>query len=346
MEQELELGIMNKIKELLQRPLIAAITTFVLGLVIGLFVIGWWLWPVEWYDAAPADMSQYYQTRYLCMVADYFATTNNYQEALIRYQELGADGPALLGSLSDTSCGETNALVLQNFKTAFGTGATTANGQTAFPATTVATGTQKPSSNPLMLVLLCVATLGVGAALFYFFVLRGRKRVAGTKPMRTYEEPKKKADKVTAEATREDQPVSQFMTTYVIGDDLYDDSFSIDSPAGEFLGECGVGISETIGVGDPKKVTAFEIWLFDKNDIQTVTKILMSKHAYNDQKISQRMNAKGELILVEPGQQILLETATLQLEARVVDASYGEGALPAGSFFDRLTLELNVWQKV
>jgi hypothetical protein len=44
-------------------------------------------------------------------------------------------------------------------------------------------------------------------------------------------------------------------------------------------GECGVGISETIGVGDPKKVTAFEVWLFDKNDIQTVTKVLMSAHA-------------------------------------------------------------------
>ena len=48
------------------------------------------------------------------------------------------------------------------------------------------------------------------------------------------------------------------MTTYMIGDDLYDDSFSIDSPSGEFLGECGVGISDTIGVGDPKKVTALK----------------------------------------------------------------------------------------
>jgi hypothetical protein len=46
----------------------------------------------------------------------------------------------------------------------------------------------------------------------------------------------------------------------VAGDDLYDDSFSVDSPSGDFLGECGVGISETIGVGDPKSL-GLEVWL-------------------------------------------------------------------------------------
>ena len=95
--------------------------------------------------------------------------------------------------------------------------------------------------------------------------------------------------------------MAQFMASYRLGDDLFDNSFSIDSPAGEFLGECGVGISETIGVGDPKKVTAFEVWLFDKNDIQTVTKVVMSAHAFNDVAIRQRLEAKGEPVLAEPG---------------------------------------------
>ncbi|MBP8858167.1 MAG: hypothetical protein KBG60_09095, partial [Anaerolineaceae bacterium] len=108
---------------------------------------------------------------------------------------------------------------------------------------------------------------------------------------------------------------------------------------------CGVGISETIGVGDPKKVTAFEVWLFDKNDIQTVTKVIMSDHAWNDVAISQRLAAKGEPVLMAPGKQVLLETASLILEARVVDVAYGQGSLPANSFFDRLTLELAVWPK-
>ena len=135
------------------------------------------------------------------------------------------------------------------------------------------------------------------------------------------------------------------MTTYMVGDDLYDDLFSIDAPTGEFLGECGVGISETVGVGEPKRVTAFEVWLFDKNDIQTVTKVVMSEHAHEDDKIRIRLESKGEPILAEPGKQVLLETATLQLEARIVDMAYGEGAAPDHSFFERLTLEFSVWPK-
>jgi hypothetical protein len=140
-------------------------------------------------------------------------------------------------------------------------------------------------------------------------------------------------------------PIAQFMTSYKLGTDLYDDSFSIDSPTGEFLGECGVGISETIGVGDPKKVTAFEVWLFDKNDIQTVTKVLMSEHAFNDPGMHQKLVSKGEPVAVEPGKTVLLETATLQLEARVVDMGYGTGALPVNSYLERLTLELAIWPK-
>jgi uncharacterized membrane protein affecting hemolysin expression len=97
--------------------------------------------------------------------------------------------------------------------------------------------------------------------------------------------------------------------------------------------------------GDPKKVTAFEVWLFDKNDIQTVTKVLMSSHAINDAAIRQRLASKGEPVLVEPGQKILLETATLQLEAHVIEMVYGQGALPSGSFFERMTLELAVYPK-
>lgn len=140
-------------------------------------------------------------------------------------------------------------------------------------------------------------------------------------------------------------PLTQFMASYKIGDDLFDDSFSIDSPTGEFLGECGVGISETIGVGEPKRVTAFEVWLFDKTDIQTVTKVLMSTHAYEDDTIRQRLTAKGEPILVEPGIETVLETESLTMVARVESLGYGDGALPEQSFFDRFILELSVWPK-
>ena len=136
------------------------------------------------------------------------------------------------------------------------------------------------------------------------------------------------------------------MSTYVLGDDLYDDSYSIDSPAGEFMGECGVSIADTIGVGSPKRISAFEIWLFDKNDIQTVTKVMMSAHVFRDDAGRERLAAKGEPVLASPGAETVLETATLQMVARVVDMQYGEGPLPEESFFERATLELAVWSKV
>ena len=140
-------------------------------------------------------------------------------------------------------------------------------------------------------------------------------------------------------------PVAQFMTTYVLGDDLYDDSFSIDAADGSFLGECGMGISETIGVGDPKKVMAFEVWLFDKNDIRTVTKVLMSEHAFRDEALKSRLAAKGEPVLVQSGDVVSMETASLVVTARVVDMAYGGGALPPNSFFERLTIELAAFAK-
>jgi hypothetical protein len=140
-------------------------------------------------------------------------------------------------------------------------------------------------------------------------------------------------------------PVGQYMSTYVMGDDLYDDSFSIETASGEFLGETGAGISKTIGVGDPKKVTAIEVWVFDKNDIRTVTKVIMSEHAFNDEGIRAELAPKGEAVLAKPGAIIMLETQTLTVQARVVDLAYGSGALPPNSFFERLTIEITAWPK-
>src|SRR5258708_14236922 len=140
-------------------------------------------------------------------------------------------------------------------------------------------------------------------------------------------------------------PVGQYMSTYILGDDLFDDSFSIETASGEFLGETGAGISKTIGVGDPKKVTAIEVWLFDKNDIRTVTKVLMSEHAFNDDAIKAELAPNGEAVLVKSGTIVLLETQTLTVQSRVLDLSYGSGPLPSNSFFDRLTLEISGWPK-
>jgi hypothetical protein len=135
-------------------------------------------------------------------------------------------------------------------------------------------------------------------------------------------------------------PLGHFFTTYQLGEDTYDESFSIETPMNEFLGECGVGISETIGVGDPDKVTAFEVWLFDKSDIRTVTKVLMSEYAFQDDSLRTKLTSKGEAVLAQPGSPFTLETSGLQVRVDVTELAYGEGELPPNSFFSKLTVEL------
>lgn len=156
----------------------------------------------------------------------------------------------------------------------------------------------------------------------------------------------KTVEKTDFEELGQDPPIVQFMTTYLHGDDLYDDSFSIETPSGEFLGETGVGVSETLGAaGDSQSVTALEVWLFDKNDIRTVTKVLMSDHAFNDDAIRAKLAPKGEAVLVRSGDKIMLQTATLRVQARIVDLAYNSNAMPPNSVIDRITIELAAWKR-
>ncbi len=272
----------------------------------------------------------------------------------------GAGGNVPVGTVQPTQAVKTKAPTAKvTATTAPGKPTATVSNDALLKTLTAATPTAvsaAPASTPktgsllyIVLGVLCVLTLIVGGVLVYIFVFRNKSKgkgdAKGSALMQQEHEASLGAEKTNYTAQGQEAPIAQFMSTYMLGDDLYDDSFSVDSPTGEFLGECGVGISDTIGVGDPKKVTAFEVWLFDKNDIQTVTKVLMSEHAFNDSTIRQRLVSKGEPILIAPDSSIVLETATLRLVARVVDMNFGSGALPANSYFERLTLELAVWPK-
>ena len=141
-------------------------------------------------------------------------------------------------------------------------------------------------------------------------------------------------------------PIARFRTAYTRGHDTYDDSFSIENAGGDFLGECGVGISEIIGASTPKNVTAFEVWLFDKNDIRTITKVIMSDHAFFDEALKAKLAPKGEPVLARENETIVLETATLIINAEITEMDYGENSdMPDASYFDRFTIELSAWTK-
>jgi hypothetical protein len=325
---------MSIIQKQRNNPLLIGILAFVVGLFIGLVVLGWWLWPVTWVDGDPSSLSAAYQEDYLRAAIEAFGYNGNAAEAQARYTALGPNAPTVLATITANPAGLPPELIASFTQTV---------GSVPLPPAEEAGGVSTTAT--LLGVLLCGLVLVLIAALFYFFFLRKKQPSGPPTAAQMAAEDSRQAPRTDYTAAGVEPPISQYMASYRMGDDLFDDSFSVDSPAGEFLGECGVAISETIGVGEPKKVTAFEVWLFDKNDTQTVTKVLMSSNAYNDPAIRQRLEAKGEPVLLSPGGEAVLETQTLQMIARVIEMNYGQSALPAESFLDNFIIELAIWQK-
>lgn len=334
---------MDAIREQIKKPLVLGIAGLVVGIALGI-LYGWVINPVEWTDAAVEHLRADLQQEYLRMSIDSYAQNRDAELAKKRYADLGPNAAEVMGAVMESPGA-------QNFETILAFSATVQGGvEPAIPPEGEAAQPEeeKQSSNILRMaaVVLFLIFVVIAGGAFYLFIWRPRmgESVPVTPAMQA-QEAAQQAEWTDYSAEGGETPIVQFMSSYKFGDDLFDESFAIDSPAGDFMGECGVGISETIGVGEPKKVTTFEVWLFDKNDIQTVTKVLMSANAFLDEPTRQRLSAKGEPILAEPGIETVLETETLILVARVVDMGYGEGAVPDSSFFDRLLLELAVWPK-
>ncbi|NIS81425.1 MAG: hypothetical protein GTO14_14760 [Anaerolineales bacterium] len=329
---------MDAIKELFNRKIVIALLALILGIALGL-VYAWVVSPVEWINGVPSQLRRDLQVDYLRMVIDSHAINQDDDLANERYANLGPDKGAIL-----TEVGEDPGLVkssdIQRFKEIV----------EEIPSVeeTAAPSDEEEAESGIVLSRLllpvCGATLVLGLLLAAALVLR-RRMESGEPPISREPEYVEELDYPTDATMPVDQPLATFRTTYSLGDDLYDDSFSIESATGDFLGECGVGIGDVIGVGDPKKVSAFEVWLFDKNDIQTVTKVAMSRYAFRDEETRGRLSAKGDPVEAVSGDVITLDTASLRVEARVVDMNYGESALPPSSFFERLTVELRAFPK-
>lgn len=328
---------MDTILRLIQhKALIALIGGLVLGLLLGL-AMGWWLWPVRWTNATPGHLRSDFQGDYIAWVADQYNATGDLEWAHaklgVEFWEEGQLAETLEG-LAQERGGE-DAVHLRALAQAL-----EATPTEAAPAPTAPSlwATLRPVAM-ICGVGLLILLLAVGA---WFLVNRLRSSRAAEAERVGMAERLVPVEQIWG---AEGPPLAQFPTTYTLGDDHYDPSFSVELEGGEFMGECGLGISETIGVGAPSKITAFEVWLFDKSDIRTVTKVLMSDYAFHDEALRTKLAPKGEPMLAEVGKDVVLETKTLRVRARVVEAEYGIGNLPPNSFFERLTVELAAWVK-
>jgi F0F1-type ATP synthase assembly protein I len=340
-----------------KNPVASAAVAFVLGLIIGLVVLGWWLFPVEYTGTTPAGLVPDYQAIYVRSVAELFSFDNNQDKVRAALGGWGGDAAACQLAAASTDPADQQRLIAAA-TVVNGTGCTGAvapvPGATV-PGATVPDAGAETGGIDWLPVVLGLLLLGLLAGILWILARRrnmsAEPSVTTTAPdYSTMPETIPAATTAAAAAAAAYEPVAvpiaRFRTNYTRGHDAYDDSFSIENAGGEFLGECGVGISEVIGAGTPKNVTAFEVWLFDKNDIRTITKVIMSDHAFFDEAVKAKLAPKGEPVLARPNETIVLETASLIINAEITDLGYlAGGELPSQSTFDQFTIELSAWAK-
>ncbi len=396
---------MNKLLDYIRRlsPLTIMLVSLVLGLIIGLVVLGWYVFPVRWYDVDPADLRLEHRKDYLLMAADSYALTDDVEQARYRLNALKGQRWSD-GDIAATLNGLIDERAAQGDMAAADRVAVLAGLQVATPAPTV---TPAPSvTDRLRTPLGMGLALGTALLLIVLVGILWMRRKAKAEPFpprrkslakrfrmrreplaeagkdRPVSEPQPSGDIGVMEiglareapgvSTTEEPPsvgepglgpevgapglvvepgipaetvrgkaLGQFDSEYVMGKAGFDASFGIESPEGEFLGECGMGITDVIGEEDPQRVSAFEVWLFDKGDIRTVSKVLVSEYAYRDQAVRAKLSAKGQLVVARPGESVELETVSLRMVAQIVASEYGESEdLPPGSFFSRLKVRL------
>ena len=319
-------------------------TAFIVGLFIGLVVLGWGLWPVEWENATPGQLDQVYQDAYVTMTAELYSLNGN--SAMVQQALGGWGGDVVACNLAATTADTAERARLEAVATVTnGTGCTGV--VIVAPEDVEEGGGSNNNALFIALGLLLVLALIVAAI---FYLLNKRKQVSAQPGSQesTYEELPDSAPAAISEPEGDVAavPIARFHTTYTRGHDAYDDSFSIENSNAEFLGECGVGLAESIGTDLPKNVTALEIWLFDKSDIRTITKVVMSDHAFFDDALKAKLAPKGEPVLARETETIVLETASLIINAEITEMEYGtNSAMPAKSTIDRITFSLSVWSK-
>src|SRR5215216_3775326 len=231
------------INNLLKNMRVVLILGVVLGLLLGL-IVGWGLWPVQWTNATPAVLREDLKKDYLRMTIDSYNRTGDPNVAIQRWNNLGDSADDVYGLLV-ADPGYLNPTDVQNF-------GLLVQSVTGAPITPGTSGSaSSPLGNAIVYASIAIIIILVAIGGLYLWRLL-RKTTGPVTAVMQAAEASRQAERTDFQSLGLAPPITQTMTTYVLGDDLYDESFSIDTGGGEFLGEYGVGVSETIGVGEPK----------------------------------------------------------------------------------------------
>ena len=171
----------------IKRPLwVIPAIGFLIGLLIGWWVIGWWFWPVQWTNALPADLRAAERDQYLSMVAESFAAGRNADLAKERLKSWSAEdlGKHLANLQTRAGAGTPQAAQVQALADLMGAGKpagpapqTPAKGPTSAvrPTPDPADGSDALATiRGIGTVLLWLLLFAFAAAVAYFLWLRWR----------------------------------------------------------------------------------------------------------------------------------------------------------------------------
>jgi hypothetical protein len=299
---------------------------FALGAVVGLVVLGWWLFPVRWTDADPADLRDSQKAAYLQLVADSYALTGDSESAGQRLQSLLDDpqGSATLQALLDAQIkarlqdGRADeALRLQ------GLAAAALSSPATIPSPTEEQPSSSAGSNLQRVVGIAFFLLLLGAGVLLLLTqLQKREAVRRRRTPTTARHESPVELHPGPSAPPSEQTLEQFETTYDRSYKEYDVSTSVQSAGGEFVGECGVSAIEEARLADSEGIGGFEIWLFDKDDVRTEAKVLLSEACFRDGALREQLAHKGEIVQPQLGQALSVQTANLRLDATITELEF------------------------
>ncbi len=335
-------------------PTRSTVFLVVLAFFVGL-IAAYIIWPISYYDGDPSQLEQSWQNEWVRLLSDrYAAVTSNattgpeFGHSIVVLLSAVDDPVGIVDSLGITTPGFRDLAVQAQ------------PGKTPPPRPSLVGSLLPFVIGAIILTVATVIISLVGKLLIYPNLIepvvrrmRGQVGVSDEATQRTIDamraarDAEAKAKETAAPVDAQfGQPVTRKMSVYLMGRGQYDDSFEIEDADGMFLGECGAAISETIGEGQPAKVTAIEIWLFDKEDfVRTLTGVFATEHAYNDPATRSKLETKGYIVLMQAGAVLTLDTNSLRLQARIVEMEYGQGPVPPNSFLQKVTIEIAVWRK-
>ncbi len=300
--------------DLARRKWFLPAAALIAGLALGL-TYSWAVEPVRLVDASPQDLHRDYRQDYVRVAADSFSVHMDVAAALRRFQALGSSASASLQALRRPQSTVPDPLI-EGY--AYVMDSLGASGQLANPAT--------PSRVSLMAwggAGLAAASLAAGLVAV---LPRWRRRLyarsrppapgiavphAPTPPL---------ADSIVVVDARPVLPLACFRTTFPSTDGAVEPSFILESDSGEFLGECGVASSELIASSPESPAPALDVWLFDRQGLQTVNTFLLPPGGASgdDQR---QLSRRGQLHTAQDGLQFHMETGNLRLEVRLTSVA-------------------------